>query len=69
MGEYQPTKHYLGAYGHDYYYNQDGVLMGQPANADGSFEADETMATPVDYFVEPLTDEELEDVIINLQLQ
>lgn len=60
-------KHYDGAYGHTYYYNADGILVGQPTMADGTFEVNEDEAIEVEDFVEPLTEAELAEVTNNLK--
>ena len=56
-------KTYAGFYGYTYYF-KDGVLLASPSNADGTF--DEGGELEVDDFVEPLTEEQLKHVLVQL---
>ena len=58
-------RHYAGPYGHTYFF-ENGTLYGQPSLASGEFEPNDDEAIPVSEFIEPLTREELEAVLVAL---
>lgn len=53
-------KTYDGPYGYTYYYDSDGDLLASPTLVDGGYDGDNFLY--VSEFMEPLTDEEMEEV-------
>lgn len=59
-------KTYNGPYGHTYFY-LGADLVAVPTNADGSFDDSEEARIYVADFVEPLTDDEMNEVVGGLK--